>query len=221
MWVSLMLLAAALPIVTSPKVAAAADDPPIRVWFNSSGNYAPGDRAKVYAKSDRNGYLLVLRADNAGRVRVLFPLEPGDPQQITGRKKYELKGRGGREAFVADEGLGTVLAAVSSTPFQLDHFVQNGRWDLRALSNPLVREDVEWGLLDLVKRMSPSSQPFEFDVATYVVEERFARGLYPDPYPHAGFGWWGYDPWWGYGPRIGNPYWLGRSYFYGYRWNYR
>jgi hypothetical protein len=219
MWLSLLLLAAAAASVAPAEVAASKDDPPIRVWFNSSGNYAPGDRAKVYAKSDRNGYLIVLRADDAGQVRVLFPLDPNDPQQITGRKKYELKGRGGREAFMADDGRGTVLAAVSATPFRLDQFVQDGRWDLRALSRSGVRDDAESGLLDLVRQMNPSGQPFEYDVATYVVAERFARDGYP--YPYAGFGWWGYDPWWGYGQGAGAPYWHGRRYFYGYRWNYR
>jgi hypothetical protein len=28
-------------------------DPPVRIWFNSGGDYAYGDRAKVYAKSPR------------------------------------------------------------------------------------------------------------------------------------------------------------------------
>jgi hypothetical protein len=214
----LLLLATALPSMTPVGASAANDDPPIRVWFNSSGNFAPGDRAKVYAKAGENGYLVVLRVDNAGRVRVLFPLEPGDPQQITGGKKYELKGRGGREAFVADDRMGTVFAAVSSTPFQFDRFVRDGRWDYLALSTSTVREDVEWGLLDLVKQMNPSGPPFEFDLATYVVEERFARDRYGAPY--AGFGWWGYDPWWGYGPYGGSGYWLRRHYF-GYRWSYR
>jgi hypothetical protein len=120
---------------------------------------------------------------------------------------------------MADDGRGTVLAAVSATPFRLDQFVQDGRWDLRALSRSGVRDDAESGLLDLVRQMNPSGQPFEYDVATYVVAERFARDGYP--YPHAGFGWWGYDPWWGYGPGAGAPYWHGRRYFYGYRWNYR
>ena len=79
------------------------------------GNYAYGDRAKVYAKSAQDAYLIVLRSDGAGRVRVLFPLEPQGNQRITAGKKYELKSRGGREAFVADDssGHGIVLAAIS------------------------------------------------------------------------------------------------------------
>jgi hypothetical protein len=211
---SLLLLASA-SLSSSPEVSIVSDDPPIRVWFNSDGDYAPGDRAKVYAKADRNGYLVVLRSDGDGLVRVLFPLDPSLSQQITGDKKYELKGRGGREAFVADHGPGTVLAAVSAAPFRFDEFVQDGRWNLRALSGDGVRTDPESGLLELVNRMKPSDQPIEYDVATYVVDERFAmRDLYP--YPHRGYGWWAYDPYWGAGP-YGSDLWWRRRLHYGYR----
>ena len=66
MLLSLLLLASAFPSVNAASAAAINDDPPVRIWFNSSGNYAPGDRAKVYARSDRDGYLIVLRADDEG-----------------------------------------------------------------------------------------------------------------------------------------------------------
>jgi hypothetical protein len=137
-------------------------------------------------------------------------------QQITGDKKYELKGRGGREAFVADNGPGTVLAAVSAEPFRFDGFVQDGRWNLRALSQEGVRTDPESGLLELVKQMNPSGQPIEYDVATYVVDERFARGRDLYPYPHGGYGWSGLDPYWGYGP-YGSDLWWRRRLYFGYR----
>jgi hypothetical protein len=223
MLVSLLLLAS-LASSATPAAPAFADDPPIRVWFNSGGDYAPGERAKVYAKAEQDGYLIVLRADDAGRVRVLFPLDPEDSQQIKARKKYELKGRGGREAFVAgDEGPGTVLAAVSDSPFQLAQFTKEGRWDLRAFSTSGVRDDAESGLLDLVRRMNPANQPFEYDVATYAISERFARDRYLYPYPYAGFGYWSYDPWFRYGSAFGSPYWLRRRYYYDHPrvWVYR
>ena len=41
-----LLLLAALGL-TAPAAATATQDPPIRVWFSSDGNYALGDRAKV------------------------------------------------------------------------------------------------------------------------------------------------------------------------------
>jgi hypothetical protein len=200
----------ALLLLASPAAAApaamplASKDPPVRVWFNSDGQYAYGDRAKVYAKSAQDAYLIVLRSDAAGHVRVLFPLDPQGEQRIAGGKKYELKGRGGREAFVADDtsGHGTVLAAISESPFRLDQFIQSGHWDIQGLSTPRVREDPESGLLELVDRMKTPNQRFDYDVATYVVSERYARDLYSYPYPYVGPSWWGYDPWSGYGRGI-------------------
>src|SRR5437016_13451033 len=115
--------------------AAVASDPPVRVWFNSDGHYEFGDRAKVYAQAAQDGYLVVLRADASGQVRVLFPLDPDGDQQVRGGKKYELKGRGGREAFVVDDttGHGTVLAALARTAAPSAQFAKNGPADYQAL----------------------------------------------------------------------------------------
>ena len=96
-----------LTTLTGPAAAQSAHtDPPIHVWYNSDGDYTFGDRAKVYAKSSEAGYLVVLRADMNGRVRVLAPIDPQDDQHVNGGKKYELKGRGGREAFVTEDTTG-------------------------------------------------------------------------------------------------------------------
>ncbi len=217
MLMSLLLLAFPGPFPAAAPVPGSADDPPVRVWFNADGNYAVGDRAKVYAKSLADGYLIVLRSDADGRVRVLFPLDPGDDQRITGGKKYELKSRGGREAFIAADtnGHGTVLAAISESPFRVDEFTENGHWNSRALSDELVRDDPEAGLIDLVQRMKAPDARFDYDVETYVISEQYARRLYP--YPYAGLGWWGYDPWWGHRWRSGARVWFGPRRGWGYR----
>jgi hypothetical protein len=194
------LLLLALPTVATPNaIPVVSKDPPVHVWFNADGQYAYGDRAKVYAKSAQDGYLLVLRTDAAGHVRVLFPLDPQDEQHIKGGKKYELKGRGGREAFVADDtsGHGSVIAAISESPFRVDQLTQNGHWDIAALSTSRVQLDPEAGLLELVDRVKAPNQRFEYDLAPYIVSDRYARDLYAYPYPYAGPSWWGYDPWWG------------------------
>src|SRR5437016_12357062 len=147
--------------------AAVASDPPVRVWFNSDGHYEFGDRAKVSAQAAQDGYLVVLRADAQGHVRVLFPIDPDGNQQTRGGKKDELKGRGGREAFVVDDtsGHGTVLAAVAKTPFQFDEFAKNGRWDYTALDDPGVRA----GRIDLVQPMQGARDHFDYDVGSYTV----------------------------------------------------
>src|SRR5919199_3582223 len=81
--------------------AAAHDDPPIQLWINNDRRFLPGDRARVQVRSEEDGYLLVLHVDPDGYLRVLFPLDPDKDNFVRGEKKYEVKGRGGREAFEA------------------------------------------------------------------------------------------------------------------------
>jgi hypothetical protein len=215
MLMSLLLLASQAPAIPIAADRAAHTDPPVHVWFNSNGDYEFGDRAKVYAKSAQNGYLVVLRADHDGRVRALFPVDPQDDQRVKGGKKYELKGRGGREAFVADDtiGRGTVLAAYSETPFRFDEFAKDGHWDTGALSSQGRTADPEAQLRDIVQRMEPNREHFDYDVATYVVTgPRYVRGLYADPYFYGWPGWWGY----GFGPRFGTGLFIGPRFGYGF-----
>jgi hypothetical protein len=149
---------------------------------------------------------VVLRADIDGRVQALFPVDPRDNQRVSGGKKYEVKGRGGQEAFVADDtlGRGTVVAAYSETPFRFDQFEKNGHWDIAALSGQGLQDaqaDPEARLRDIVQQMRPDRGGFDYDVATYVVEARPQYVQYPD-YPYY-YGY-GYPGWWGgFGPRFG------------------
>ncbi len=218
-----LMVAAPLPflLVAAPAPAVTPADPPIRVWFNSGGDYDFGDRAKVYAKPDGDGYLVVLRADVDGRVKVLFPVDPGDDQRVAAGKKYELKGRGGREAFVAEDtvGLGTVLAAYSTTPFRVEQFAREGHWNTGALSDRAseVKADPETVLRNVVQHMQAAGERLDYDVATYVVKPppRYVRAPYADPfyYGYGWPGWWGY----GYGPRLGLGWWYVPRYRVGFR----
>jgi hypothetical protein len=192
-----LLLLAAHALVAAPTGNTSSDDPPVRVWFNSDGDYGFADRAKVYVKAAAEGYLVVLRADDDGNVRVLFPLDPQDNHRIVAGKKYELKGRGGREAFIAGDstGHGIVLAAISSSPFRVDRFTRDGHWDIRALSaQQKAGDDAETVLRSVVEQMKPAGERFVYAVATYVVSDRYSRVRYTDPYNYG----WVYDPVWGY-----------------------
>ena len=194
MLLPLFMLLSSQPVVSTPSPSAD-PDPPVHVWLSSDGKYDLGDHAKVYAKAAQDAYLLVLRADADGRVRVVFPIDPADDSRIAGGKKYELKSRGGHEAFMADDttGHGTVLAAVASTPFKFNAFEQDGRWKLDALSDRVTGKDPEAGLLATVQQMLPADQHFDFDVATYVTGLPHYMAA---PYPYS------YPLWWGYGPRF-------------------
>src|SRR5882724_9736747 len=175
MLTSLLLLAATAGLAGP----SAKQDPPIHIWYNSDGDFVYGDRAKVYARAAESGYLVVLRAEENGRVRVLSPVDPGDDQHVSGGRKYELKGRGGREAFVTEDssGQGTVLAAWSKTPFTFDRYVTNGRWDLDALSGQGPRtDDAEGHLVAIVNDMQATGRHFDYDLAVYTVSApRYVR----------------------------------------------
>jgi len=209
MLVSLLLLHSVGAVAAPSASRAAAPDPPVRVWFNSDGDYQFGDKAKVYAQTAQDGHLVVLRADASGQVHILFPTDPAGDQPVRSGKKYELKGRGGREAFVVSDttGHGTVLAAFAKTPFQFDQFEKNGHWDYSALDDQAVRADPEAGLMDLVQRMQGTGDHFDYDVATYTVSPppRYIGWVSPYGWP----GW--YDPW--YGPRVGFGFGFGWSHY--------
>src|SRR5712692_7026687 len=110
-----------LPLLLS-LVVSATDDPPVKVWLNHDNYFERGDKARVNVKLADDGYVLVLRADAEGRVRVLFPLDPSDDNFVRGHETIEVRGRGDREAFFVDdrEGSGLVLTARSTTPFKYD-----------------------------------------------------------------------------------------------------
>src|SRR5207244_1841710 len=120
-----------LPLLLS-LVVSATDDPPVKVWLNHDNYFQRGDKARVNVKLADDGYLLVLRADAEGRVRVLFPLDPSNDNFVRGHETIEVRGRGDREAFFVDdrEGSGLVLAARSTAPFKLDEFVLGYGWGL-------------------------------------------------------------------------------------------
>src|SRR5712691_9137725 len=192
-----------LPLLLS-LVVSATDDPPVKVWLNHDNYFQRGDKARVNVRLADDGYLLVLRADAEGRVRVLFPLDPSDDNFARVHETIEVRGRGDREAFFVDdrEGSGLVLAARSSTPFKFDEFVRGDHWDYRVLDARQAGDDKEAALLDMVQRMTAEGR-FDYDAVTYVVAS--ARAYYDSYYPHYtavsfGYGWgWPYRYRYGYG----------------------
>src|SRR5919107_3630111 len=172
-------------------VTAHQDDPPVRLWINNDRRFLPGDRAKVEVRARDDGYLLVFHVDPDGHLRVLFPLDPDRDNFVRGGKKYEVKGRGDREAFETDpRGRGTVYAAVSREPFRFDGLVTGDHWDYRALAPSRLSNNPEPELNELVRRMAQGD--FDYDLLNYDVVDRSAYvstytpryygSLYDDPW---------------------------------------
>ena len=192
---------------------------PVTVRINHD-QFDPGDRARVYVQTAQDGYLVVLHADPEGRIRVLFPLDPTDDDFVRGGKKFEVRGRGDRDAFQVEpnDGSGTVLAAVSPDAFKFDDFVRNDHWDFRALGSPsgAVRDDPLARMLDIVQKISgDSAGRYDYDYSTYVVNSReiaaryrYGSTFYYNPFfnPYCA------DPFWG---------WSASCYTFGYGFGYR
>lgn len=194
-------------------LAVAASDPPVRVRL-SDEMFVRGERARVNVKTAKDGYLFVLRVDTEGRVRVLFPVDPGNDAAVKGGKTTEIRGRGDREAFtVAEEpGGGMVFAARADTPFNFKPFMTGEHWNFDALAPVDSSPDPESAMLKLVDRMGDGH--YDYDAVPYTVVKHLTRPLHNynpmlfyDPIygPHyAGFGGAFYSGYpWFYGPRFG------------------
>ncbi len=197
---SVLLLSLLVPVTGAATTGAATisavqQDPPIEVWL-SKRDVRLGDRVRVHARTDTDGYLVVLHAEPDGRVRVLFPLDPGQDNFVRGGEKYELRGRGDRDAFrvYTSDGIGTVYAAFSRDPFTFDGLVRADHWDYGLPDTWRLADDGEAELTNLAQRMA-SGVYFDYDFVEYDVGP--ARGyaaaqghlsLYgPGYYPHYGY----------------------------------
>ncbi len=184
---SVLLLAALLsgqPGATQ-EVPSPPDERIVRVWLGSSGPFAPGDPVRVYVRSAEDGYLIVLRSGTDGRIRVLYPSHPRDPQAGAYARAgtYEIRGAGEAVAFVIDEPMGTgrVLAALSPRPYRSDEFVRQTQWNPDALVGTGSDGDLEGAMTDIVQRMLGEGY-FTYDVVSYVVAPR-RYATRPPSYP--------------------------------------
>ncbi len=212
-----MISALLLPLLVSaaPAQPAAAnqDDPPIRLWISNDRRFLPGDFARVQVQGQYDGYLIVLHADPEGRLRVLFPADPDKDNFVRGEKKYEVRDRGGREAFEVDgTGRGFIYAAVSRDPFRFDGFTTGDHWDYRAMAPARLQEDPEPELNDLVHRMAQGN--YDYDVLSYDV---ISRSAYVSS--SSGYGSFYHDDWCSFScgrPYYGySPFHLSIGFFYG------
>ena len=155
-------------LVPLAAVAVGASDPPIRVRL-SDEVFASGDHARVSVRTDKDGYLLVLRMDSDGHVRVLFPVDPGDNAMVKGRHDIEIRGRGGRDAFTVSEksGAGYIFAARSDKPYDFGPFVNGEHWNFDALVPAKESGDPEAQLVSIADRMGDGH--YDYDALPYQV----------------------------------------------------
>lgn len=236
-----------LPGASSPAAdtsAATAPAPAIRLWMSGDRRYRQGERARVQVETGVEGHLLVVHFDTDGRLRILFPLEPGDDGSVHAGRRYEVRGEGDadREAFRATgAGEGLVFGAISPDPFRLEEYTQGGSWDYTRFRIDYDSRDAEAEIAELLQQMTGTGG-FDYDVVGYrVYGEReivagYGGGGYGGPYlgPHYFDDYW-CDPWshgwsgyfgcrphvvgWSIRFGLGNP-WFYDPWYWRYRYRY-
>jgi hypothetical protein len=157
---ALALFSSSLPPLAVLERPSPSLSPAVQVWLSHRKTYKWGVRATVNARTSANGFLLVLQADPAGHVRVLFPQNPKDDQFVQGGRAYELA------TDVNDSaGQSVVLAVVAYASFTVDPFVRDGNWDLDALAGDGT-QDIKELLLARVRAMQAGT--LRYDIASYV-----------------------------------------------------
>jgi len=196
MLVSLLLLhsmgAPAAPSITR----SVASDPPVRVWFNSDGNYHLGDKQSLRSDRPRRASGRTARRRQRASTRPIPGRSDGD-QPVRGGKKIRTEGArwpGGLRRRRHDRPRKPCSPRSPTRPSG-STIREERALDYNALGNQ--RDDPEGGLMGIVQRMQGAGNHFEYDVATYTVssEPRYIGWVSPYGWP----GW--YDPW--YGPRVG------------------
>jgi hypothetical protein len=190
-------------LLLTPLRGVAAADPPVQVKL-SDDRLVMGEHVKIHVRTAADGYLLVLRVDTQGTIRVLFPVDPTDTTAIRAGHSLEIRGRGNRQAFTVDDttGSGMVLAARADTPFWFVGFTTGDHWDVAALARDGATTDPEITLLSIVDQMTDGH--YDYDAVSYTVGTwrlRTEVAVWYGPYL-GGYGVWPLEPDYYYGPRI-------------------
>jgi hypothetical protein len=178
--------------------------PRIAVRIGDRDVYARRDPVVVSFRTSGEGFVTVFRVDTDGRVRVLFPADPGDPNFVAADREHRVPNPYGyrvEHAFAIDDypGIGYVFAVVSLDPFDYGPMVRNGHWEYRALGSAgRITGDPYVAMSEIVELTLPAGYgAYSFDVVPYYVGARYeyprfvcydchAYHAYPvwDPYRH-------------------------------------
>jgi hypothetical protein len=161
------------------RAASGAPKPPgVRLWTKQGEAYRQADRVQVFFSTERDAYVTVLRVDTDGRVRVLFPAEPGDSNFARGGETYTVAGPDHRDAFIVDDppGVGYIFAVASRDPFAYDAFTENDHWSLEAIassSDGRIQDDPNASLQNLVQQiMLEGYADYDTQLLRYDVDQR-------------------------------------------------
>src|SRR3989440_6134813 len=126
---------------------------PVRVWRVGS---------TLYVRLREPGHLMLLHVDAIGRIRVLFPLAPGDSTAISGEAAIAIP-----SPPVAEGNPATFLAVRSRWPFEFAALRAGLTWNYQDafLLQPTAGDPLA-ALLEIADRVT-DGRPYDYGVAAY------------------------------------------------------
>jgi len=197
---ALPLLAAGRPANAATTSRALAAPPGIRIWTSHGDTYRRGERVRVYFRTENDAYVTIFRVDTDGRVRILFPQDPNDPNLAHGGETYTVGGLDGQDAFMVDDypGVGYVFAVASADPFIYDPLEANDHWSMQQVANLTdgrIHGDPYSSLQEMVQHIMPDGYAdYDTHLLPYYVEQhyQYPRFLCYDCHSYVPYAYW--DP---------------------------
>jgi hypothetical protein len=184
--------------------------------------YRRGERVRVYFRTERDAYVMILRADSDGRLRVLFPRVPSENNYVRGGATYDVPNYGRHDAFVVDDdpGVGYVFAVAAQDQFLWDPWTSADHWQLERVSDGRIHGDPYSSFEELVQHILPEGYAdYDTHLLPYHVERRYdyPRFVCYDCHSYVGYSYW--NPYRFYCPRFtlfvyNDPYYFYPSYWY-------
>ena len=179
------------------------------VWTNhSDGEYYEGDNIVIKFRANRDAFIAIYSIDTRGRVKLLFPADPGQDNFIYGGITYSLPGGDDDYDLVVTgpEGLEHIQMIASPERFPIPNWYHN--------SGLLFDGDDYYDYMDYLNNrhfIRYSGQRFAYDRAVIFVnewEDYYYRPVYYPAYPS----------WSVYGNMYVDYPWGGSVYINGYYW---
>lgn len=115
--------------------------PEARIWLDRGSDpiVMPGDRVRVYYRSNIDAYVAILQIDADGTVRLLYPASPTENHYARSERDYRLLFPRSAYWNVNDRpGVGYFFVVTSPTPFDFSDFRYShngGGWDLSVVGS--------------------------------------------------------------------------------------
>jgi Domain of unknown function (DUF4384) len=139
----------------------------VRAWLPDT-ILPVGAPARVYVELEDSGYFALLHVEPSGRIRVLYPEHPNDPDFVPGGATFVVGGISDSTTFrVVAPGIGTLLAVRSWKPLDFASLVDGNRWDYaRALLLQPTAGNSLAALLDIADRIT-DGEAYTYDLTGY------------------------------------------------------